>query len=149
MKTLEIIGVLKKDGMLVELEENGSIYDDMTSFRLLTKGYEVLGMVNDLTEEICEPLVHKFNILHTFYKNYGIKSSRDSLIDDSFISPLESFHSALETKVYWENPIPEPPFTIGEKGTKIYSVGSKYIIEYKNAQSRTFDKERTAVLVKS
>ena len=153
MKTLEIKGILKKDILIVELPRKSDveifpnsveIYNQFTGQEESIKGfYTLLGSPDEIREEDVKALVEK---TFTFYKDYNSTNRQ-------FNFALGSFNSALESEIYWNvNPYPYPSPYDPRSKTGRFEHGEeleKVEKNYNEAESRTFDRNRTLIFVKN
>jgi len=161
MKTAEIKDIMKKDLLIVELPENGYyevfkhgilFKDHLESEREFVEGsYALLGSPDEIKEEDAEKLVEKDPWVMSF-KSYRDYSSKKGVKYNTLITALESFNSALEKEILWENPYGKEPIENLQSST---FGGEKTIINrnpmnilWNEAESRTFDRNRSIILVK-
>ena len=149
MKTAEIKDLLKKDLLIVELPENGyyeeyrdgiEVRDFLTDEVLTLANYTILGSPDEIKEEDVLDLVEivgKDDLLGVFYKNY---KNPHYMMQPT--SAIESLHSALETVIFWVNPYAEPDKFVGGFKNPCYEW-------WHEAESRTFDRNRTLIFVKN
>ena len=158
MKTAEIKDILKKDLLIVELPENGYyevfkhgilFKDHLESEREFVEGsYALLGSPGEIKEEDVKDLVEKITTRQ--YKNYGYVPHYFGYL---LSTALESFNSALEKEILWENPYGKEPIenlqssTFGGEKTIIHR--NPMNILWHEAESRTFDKKRVKIFVKN
>ena len=157
MKT-KLISTLKKDLLIIELPENGyyevfkhGIYfkDHLNAEREFIEGsYTLLGSPDEIKEEDVKDLVEKITTRQ--YKNYGyVPHYFEYLLSTA----LESFHSALEKEILWENPIKIPSsddinwFRNQRDGD--FSERYTRVFDWHEVQEKTFDKNRTLIFVKN
>ena len=157
MKT-KLISTLKKDLLIIELPENGyyevfkhGIYfkDHLNAEREFIEGsYTLLGSPDEIKEEDVKDLVEKITTRQ--YKNYGyVPHYFEYLLSTA----LESFHSALEKEILWENPIKIPSsddinwFRNQRDGD--FSERYTRVFDWHEVQEKTFDKKRTLIFVKN
>ena len=156
MKT-KLISTLKKELLLVELPENGyyeeyrdgiEVRDFLTDEVLTLADYTLLGSPDEIKEEDVKDLVEKITTRQ--YKNYGyVPHYFEYLLSTA----LESFNSALEKEILWENPYGKEPIenlqssTFGGEKTIIHR--NQMNILWNEAESRTFDRNRTLIFVKN
>lgn len=163
MKT-KLISKLKKEIILVELPEWFKDYsykkpllevrgDEPNLVEFLSLGrYELLGSPDEIKEEDVLDLVDKDPWVLSF-KSYRDYSSKKIMKYNTLITALESFHSALEKEILWENPYGKEPIenlqssTFGGEKTIIYR--NQMNILWHEAESRTFDRKRTLIFVKN
>ena len=159
MKTYHLKDLLKKELLIVELPENG--YYEVFKHGIFVKGhleserefiegsYTLLGSPDEIKEEDVKDLVGEgFNISAN-------KKVFNDYNDDCncFKTALESFNSALESEIYWENPYGKEPIeslqssTFGGEKTIIHR--NPMNILWNEAESRTFDKKRVKMFVKN
>ena len=157
MKTT-IISTLKNELLLVELPENGyyeeyrdgiEVRDFLTDEVLTLANYTLLGSPDEIKEEDVKDLVGEgFNISAN-------KKVFNDYNDDCncFKTAIESFHSALEKEILWENPYGKEPIenlqssTFGGEKTIIHR--NPMNILWNEAESRTFERNRTLIFVKN
>jgi len=157
MKTAEIKDILKKDLLIVELPENGyyeeyrdgiEVREFLTNEVLTLVDYTLLGSPDEIKEEDVKDLVEKITTRQ--YKNYGYVPHYFGYL---LSTALESFHSALEKEILWENPYGKEPIenlqssTFGGEKTIIHR--NQMNILWHEAESRTFDRNRSIILVKN
>ena len=157
MKTTEIKDILKKDLLIVELPENGYYEEyrdgievrDFLTYEVLTlANYTILGSPDEIKEEDVKDLVEKITTRQ--YKNYGYVPHYFQYL---LSTALESFNSALEKEILWENPYGKEPIenlqssTFGGEKTIIHR--NPMNILWHEAESRTFDKKRVKMFVKN
>lgn len=137
MKTTSL--TLKRKVLVIELPESRNTFDDLTFLNSETKGYTLLGSPDDLKEEDARELVESWESVAKdgtrAYQNYkdGIPKKRTA---------LESFNSALEKEILWENPYAEPDKFIDGFDNPCYEW-------WHEAESRTFDRTRTLIFVEN
>ena len=138
MKTYEIKDLLKKDLLIVELPENKDIdfYEHGRELLLLTKGYIQLGKSDEIEEEDAKAFVDRDKSVMFEYKNYNGGKR--------FLTALESFFSALEKEIYWENPINVIPRGEASEHDRVKNQN-----EFNEAQEKTFDRNRSILLFKN
>ena len=158
MKTYHIKDLLKKELLIVELPENGYyevfkhgilFKDHLESEREFIEGsYTLLGSPDEIKEEDVKDLVEKITTRQ--YKNYGYVPHYFGYL---LSTALESFNSALEKEILWENPYGKEPIenlqssTFGGEKTIIHR--NQMNILWNEAESRTFDRNRTLIFVKN
>lgn len=159
MKTLEIKGILKKDILIVELPRKSDveifpnsveIYNQFTGQEESIKGfYTLLGSPDEIREEDAKELVEQS--IHTGLFAYYVKEI--SVNTYCYKTAIESFNSALESKIYWNvNPYPYPSPYDPRSKTGRFEHGEeleKVEKNYNEAESRTFDRNRTLIFVKN
>jgi len=159
MKTYHIKDLLKKDLLIVELPENGYyevfkhgilFKDHLESEREFIEGsYTLLGSPDEIKDKDVKDLVGEgFNI------STNKKVFNDYKDDcNCFKTAIESFHSALESEIYWENPYGKEPIenlqssTFGGEKTIIHR--NPMNILWNEAESRTFDRNKTLIFIKN
>ena len=153
MKT-KLISTLKKELLLVDLLENGyyeeyrdgiEVRDFLTDEVLTLTNYTLLGRPNEIKESDARALVEQS--IHTGLFAHYVKDIPVNTY--CYRNALESFNSALESEIYYENPF-------GKEETEIIDgLGSGTIdLAYENkqwqqAQEKTFDRNRTLIFVKN
>jgi hypothetical protein len=112
-------------------------------------GFKLLGSPDEIKEDDAINLVGEgFNISAN-------KKVFNDYNDDCncFKTAIESFRSALESEIYWENPYGKEPIenlqssTFGGEKTIIHR--NPMNILWNEAESRTFDRNRTLIFVKN
>ena len=162
MKTYEIKDLLKKELIIVELPKetyfeifkHGILFKDhLEADRGFIEGsYTLLGAPDEIKEENAEKLVEKDPWVMSF-KSYRDYSSKKGVKYNTLITALESFFSALESEIYWENPYGKEPIenlqssTFGGEKTIIHR--NQMNILWNEAESRTFYRNRTLIFVKN
>ena len=170
MKTAEIKTLLKKDLLIVELPEWVKDYsyekpllevrgDEPNLVEFLSLGrYELLGKPDEISEDDAKELVES-NFIEFWYPNefdgYGFDKFKNyKTAEFSEVDAIESLLSAIESKIYWENPlgIYEPienfqSSTFGGEKTIIHR--NPMNVLWHEAESRTFDKNRSLIFVKN
>ena len=112
-------------------------------------GFKLLGSPDEIKEEDAEELVRSGSYTTTFW-NYKTNDTHKS---NQLKTAIESFRSALESEIYWENPYGKEPIenlqssTFG--GEKIIIHRNPMNILWHEAESRTFDKKRVKIFVKN
>ena len=148
--------MLKKDLLIVELPENGyyeeyrdgiEVRDFLTDEVLTLANYTLLGSPEEIKEDDVKDLVEKITTRQ--YKNYGYVPHYFGYL---LSTALESFNSALEKEILWENPYGKEPIenlqssTFGGEKTIIHR--NPMNILWHEAETRTFDRNRSIILVK-
>ena len=157
MKTA-IISTLKKELLLVELPENNwlSVFPrliwicdrETNEYHYIKGSYTLLGSPDEIKEEYLLDLVEKITTRQ--YKNYGYVPHYFGYL---LSTALESFNSALEKEILWENPYGKEPIenlqssTFGGEKTIIHR--NQMNILWNEAESRTFDRNRTLIFIKN
>ena len=152
MKT-KIISTLKKELLIIELPEGTDMKDPIQilknkgnhlvyskhnghiiSRNKLPDGeWTLLGKLDEIREEDAEELVEPFDF--SYYVDYN-HPSRGAYT----ITATESLLSALESEIYWNvNPI----------DIKGQTFSNEHENKWQQAQEKTFDKNRTLILVKN
>ena len=158
MKTITI-KTLKKELLVIEIPEetyyevfkHGILFKDhLESERKFIEGsYTLLGSPDEIKEEDVRYLVGEgFNISAN-------KKVFNDYNDDCncFKTAIESFRSALESDIYWENPYGKEQIenlqssTFGGEKTIIHR--NPMNILWHEAESRTFDRNRTIIFYKT
>ena len=147
MKNYQIKDLLKKDLLIVELPEetyyevfkHGILFKDhLESEREFIEGsFTLLGSPDEIKDEDVKDLVEKITTRQ--YKNYGYVPHYFQYL---LSTALESFHSALEKEILWENPYAEPDKFIDGFDNPCYEW-------WHEAESRTFDRTRTLIFVEN
>ena len=157
MKTATI-DLMKKELLIVEIPEetyyevfkHGILFKDhLESEREFIEGsYTLLGSPDEIKEEDVKDLVEKITTRQ--YKNYGYVPHYFGYL---LSTALESFNSALEKEILWENPYGKEPIenlqssTFGGEKTIIHR--NQMNILWNEAESRTFDRNRTLIFIKN
>ena len=157
MKT-KLITSLKKELLIIELPEetyfevfkHGILFKDhLEAEREFIEGsYALLGSPDEIKDEDVKDLVEKITTRQ--YKNYGYVPHYFQYL---LSTALESFNSALEKEILWENPYGKEPIenlqssTFGGEKTIIHR--NQMNILWNEAESRTFDKKRVKMFVKN
>ena len=111
-------------------------------------GFKLLGSPDEIKEEDVKDLVEKITTRQ--YKNYGYVPHYFQYL---LSTALESFNSALEKEILWENPYGKEPIenlqssTFGGEKTIIHR--NPMNILWNEAESRTFERNRTLIFVKN
>ena len=144
MKT-KLISTLKKDLLIVEAK------DDNIAWAIVFQkygakavaDYTLLGKPDEIKEDDVLDLIERVFIN---YKDYSGKNR-------AFGSPINSFNSALESEIFWENPFKKPDnYDLWSKYGEYtqYGVGlTTDSLKWHEAQEKTFDKKRTLIFVKN
>ena len=151
-KTLTIKDILKKDLLIVELPENGyyevfkhGIYfkDYLNADRCFIEGsYTLLGSPDEIKEEDAEELVETFDL--SYYVNYN-HPTRGAYT----LTATKSLLSAIESVIYWENPFEKPETCFMQRFQTPSKSYEEFCLEWIEAESRTFDRNRCIILVKN
>ena len=107
-------------------------------------GFKLLGSPDEIKEEDVKDLVEKITTRQ--YKNYGyVPHYFEYLLSTA----LESFNSALEKEILWENPYgkeePNKSYFLDDKGSFLRQEKK----QWHKAQEKTFDKKRVKMFVKN
>lgn len=155
MKTYHIKDLLKKDLLIVELPENGyyeeyrdgiEVREFLTNEVLTLVDYTLLGSPDEIKEDDVVDLVEKIGKCKFTWKSYNIDGY-------AYATALKSFHSALEKEILWENPIKIPSsddinwFRNQRDGD--FSERYTRVLDWHEAQEKTFDKKRVKMFVKN
>ena len=156
MKTATI-DLMKKELLIIELPKNGyyslsenglQIRDHNSCLLANIKGsFTLLGSPDEIKDEDVKDLVEKITTRQ--YKNYGYVPHYFQYL---LSTALESFNSALEKEILWENPYGKEPIenlqssTFGGEKTIIHR--NQMNILWNEAESRTFYKNRSIIFVK-
>ena len=160
MKTYHIKDLLKKDLLIVELPENGYyevfkhgilFKDHLESEREFIEGsYTLLGSPDEIKEDEAKELVEETEMgVKLNSKKYKYRAYDSQL---GYATATESLLSALESEIYWENPYGKEPIenlqssTFGGEKTIIHR--NPMNILWNEAESRTFDRNRSIIFVK-
>lgn len=157
MKT-KLISTLKKELLIVELPKWYKSFnyqkpllevrgDEPNLVEFLSLGrYEILGKPDEIKEEDVRELVE---ILWNGFRNYSEDGSVGNYQRLVYKTALESFHSALESEIYWENPHgkeePNKSYFLDDNGSFLRQEKKQWY----EAQEKTFDKNRTLIFVKN
>ena len=154
------IDLMKKELLIVEIPEE-TYYEvfkhgifvkwHLESEREFIEGsYTLLGSPDEIKEEDAEELVESWESVAKdgtmVYKNYkdGIQKKRTA---------IESFNSALEKEILWENPIKIPSSDdinwFRNKRDGDFSERYTRVFDWHEAQEKAFDKKRTLIFVKN
>ena len=108
-------------------------------------GFKLLGSPDEIKEEDVRDLVGEgFNI------SVNKKVFNDYNDDcNCFKTALESFNSALESEIYWENPLGDRMPIFVEASPSAFKFVEKEKERWKEAQEKTFDKKRVKMFVKN
>mgnify|MGYP000919798947 CR=1 FL=1 len=158
MKTYHIKDLLKKEILIIELPKNNwlSVFPrliwicdrETNEYHHIKGSYTILGSPDEIKEEDVKDLVEKITTRQ--YKNYGYVPHYFGYL---LSTALESFNSALEKEILWENPYGKEPIenlqssTFGGEKTIIHR--NQMNILWHEAESRTFDKKRVKIFVKN
>lgn len=154
---IKLISTLKKELLIVEAK------DEKIAWAMIFQKYGVkavsdytlLGKPDEIKEEDVRELVE---ILWNGFRNYSEDGSVGNYQRLVYKTDLESFNSALESDIYWENPLGEKPkfeYDFPEDGPSDFMYESAVddfdisSIKWNEAQEKTFDKNRTIIFVKN
>ena len=153
MKTYHIKDLLNKEVLVIEMPEGS--YPEITSrllainhsdgsIKIFKGSYTLLGKPDEIREEDAEKLVRGGSYTTTFW-NYKTNDTHKS---NQLKTALESFFSALESEIYWENPHgkeePNKSYFLDDKGSFLRQEKK----QWHKAQEKTFDKKRVKIFVK-
>src|SRR5690606_10268213 len=153
MKTYQIKELLKKELLIIELPEGGeyTLYDDMlyvwddkTDNHKRFKGsYTLLGKPDEISEEYANDLIQKIEYdFGTCYRHYSDKTVFAK-------TATESLLSAIESVIFWENPLQSTPPT---DDLAFYDSKKERRIAYEKwheAEQKTFNRNRTIIFKKN
>ena len=147
MKTKIITG-LKKEVLVIEAKSKdiacGFIFNKYGLKELLK--WELLGKPDEISEEDLKDLVH--SDLNEMTDEFFCRDYKSDWADNfDLLSALESFNSALESEIYWINPVSL------ERADHYRKAGNEFSYNgimkcWNKAQEKTFDKKRTLIFVK-
>ena len=153
-----LIKTLKNEILVIELPKNGyyslsenglQIRDHNSCLLANIKGsFTLLGSPDEIKDEDVKDLVEKITTRQ--YKNYGYVPHYFQYL---LSTALESFNSALEKEILWENPIKIPSsddinwFRNQRDGD--FSERYTIVFDWYNNQEKTFDKKRVKMFVKN
>jgi hypothetical protein len=154
MKT-KTIKSLKKEVLVIELPINGywEVLSTETRFKcfdtgekLILKNYTLLGKPDEIKEDDVADLVENKG---KYYKNYS--PIQGSVQGNITFTALESFNSAIEKEIFWENPFNYEK--THEETVRDELCQCRYITntesKFLEAQLKTFDKSRTLIFIKN
>ena len=155
MKT-KIISTLKKELLIIELPRKSDveifpnsieIYNQFTGQEETIKGsFTLLGKPDEIKEEDVSEFV-KQSIFTSLYGHYV---SGIDVNTYCYKTALDSFNSALESEIYWENPISKQLGFIGNVSEIDKQIAlQKQKRRFNEAQEKTFDRNRSIILVKN
>ena len=104
-----------------------------------------IGLVNTIKEED----VSEFLKQSIFTSLYGHYVSGIDVNTYCYKTALDSFNSALESEIYWENPWGDRMPIFVEASPSAFKFVEKEKERWKEAQEKTFDKNRTLIFVKN
>lgn len=148
MKT-KLISLLKKELLIIELPENNwlSVFPrliwicdrETNEYHHVKGSYTLLGKPDEIKEEDVLDLIERVFIN---YKDYSGKNR-------AFGSPINSFNSALESKIYWNvNPLGEEPIEPECECEECYEDFEIKYNDFMITQEKTFDRNRTLIFAK-
>ena len=159
MKTYHLKDLLKKELLIVELPENGyyeeyrdgiEVRDFLTDEVLTLANYTLLGSPDEIKEEDARGLVEETEMgVKLNSKKYKYRAYDSQL---GYATATESLLSAIESEIYWENPLGfEPKNIVTGHGSShlIELVANSFYQSWKKAQEKTFDKKRVKMFVKN
>lgn len=136
MKNYQIKDLLKKEILIVEIATGLSQIRKNTLSVLKHDGYILLGSPDEIREDDARELVEETEMgVKLNSKKYKYRAYDSQL---GYATATESLLSAIESEIYWENPI--PPFA---------KQGEEISAKWYEAESRTFDRNRTLIFVKN
>ena len=154
MKTLEIKDLLKKDLLIIETSEQiiltttatgYMLRDNSTNEEIFIEGHTLLGKPDEISEEEASELAH-FTEANGIYFWKSHDKGRDICL-----TAKDALLSAIETVIYWDvNPEGEFPRYNFDEDINPKDIKAKfYYLKWHEAQSRTFDRNRSIILVKN
>lgn len=155
MKTYHLKDLLKKEILIIELprlcdyhasERKLWIKDTQNGEELTVKGsWDVLGKPHEISEDDARELVHQS--IHTGLFAHYVKGIPVNTY--CYKTATESLLSAIETVIFWENPLgesePSEPECECDECYEDFEIKHN---DFMIAQSRTFDRSRTLIFVK-
>lgn len=152
MKTATI-DLLKKDLLIVELPRKSDveifpnsieIYNQFTGQEETIKGsYTLLGKPDEIKEDDAKELVEQS--IHTGLFAHYVKDIPVNTY--CYKTAIKSFNSALASEIYWKNPL-EEPYAPSCECSDCQEYFKDKQNEFEEAESRTFDRNRTLLLYK-
>lgn len=154
MKTYEIKDLLKKEILIIELprlcdyhlyEDMLYVFDNENDKNYRFRGaFTLLGKPDEIGEDDAEPLVQKIEYdFGTCYRNYTDKTVFARTAKESLLSLLES-------EIYWDvNPLGTKRNVEKIASFKSEIVGKHLIALWHEAEQKTFDRNRSIILVKN
>lgn len=150
MKNYQIKDLLKKEILIVEIATGLSQIRKNTLSVLKHDGYTLLGSPDEIREEDARELVEETEMgVKLNSKKYKYRSYDSQL---GYATATESLLSALESVIYWENPLGfEPKNIVTGHGSShlIELVANSFYQSWKIAQEKTFDRNRSIIFVKN
>lgn len=145
MKT-KLITTLKKELLIIEAKNESiawaMIFNEWGSKEVLK--WTLLGKADEIKEEDVSEFVEQ-SIFTSLYGHYV----KDIPVNTyCYRNALESFNSALESEIYWINPVSL------ERADHYRKAGNEFSYNgimkcWNKAQEKTFDKKRTLIFVKN
>ena len=146
MKTYYIEDLLKKDLLILELPEGYHYHVnkkgiciqglDKSDWTVFKGSYTLLGKADEIREEEAKELVEQS--IHTGLFAHYVKDIPVNTY--CYKTATESLLSAIESVIFWDvNPI----------DIKGQTFSSEHTNRWEEAQSRTFDRNRTLIFVKN
>lgn len=167
MKTAKIKDLLKKEVLIIELPEDtqfdvlvdNPLWKDgikfltgtEEKFHFIEGSYTLLGKPGEIREEDAKAMVERIGEGDPSYQGDWFVNYQDD--ETMFETATESLLSALETVIFWENPLGKTPpidmSTLGGSFGELYHEDYiKGIENWHEAELRTFDRSRTLIFVK-
>jgi len=123
-------------------------YDNCLEVKGIATNYTLLGKPDEIKEEDVRELVEKVMQAQHF-QNYKARQEND-FANLWCKTAKESLLSAIETKVYWENPYgAKESNTLIEGGHEMWAYSNEHFSKWNESQSRTFDRNRTLIFIQS
>ena len=145
MKTT-IISTLKNELLLVELPENGyyeeyrdgiEVRDFLTDEVLTLANYTLLGSPDEIKEEDLDGIVSDFDAFQNTGEGIG------------FYDYKKGFFDIVEKEIYWVNPWGDRMPIFIEASPSAFKFVEKEKERWKEAQEKTFERNRTLIFVKN
>ena len=146
----KIITGLKKEVLVIELPEQWTfnIYKDQIGFcneinkpiEQIKGCYTLLRSPDEIKEEDVMELVRSGSYTTTFWNH----KTNDNHKSNQLKTALESFLSALESEIFWVNPSNNKL-----DKSKPLIIQIEHLNKWKEAQEKTFDRNRTLIFVKN
>ena len=160
MKTYHLKDLLKKDVLIIEWQDDYEIVGRIIFGKSNQKGvlenifnldgYTLLGKPDEIKEDEAKELVEETEMgVKLNSKKYKYRAYDSQL---GYATATESLLSAIESEIYWENPYGKEPIenlqssTFGGEKTIIHR--NQMNILWNEAESRTFDRNRTIIFYK-
>ncbi len=150
MKTFEIKDLLKRDLLVVEAKDEKiawAIIFQKYGAKAVSE-YTLLGKADEIREEDSRELVQCINV-GTTNKYVASVNFFNNVNNRYYNTATESLLSAVETKVFWENPLGTKRNAEKIARFKSKIAGDNLIELWHKAQSRTFDRNRSIIFVKN